>query len=83
MSVSRRGLFGLLAGAAALPLVRRLPAIAAAPNTTFLAEATAMNVDLMAELTAITRKAFVPKLCVQIYQQHPLLTHFMENTDGR
>ena len=37
---------------------------------------------LGAQLAAITRRAFIPSLYVQIYQSHPLLSLFMANAKG-
>lgn len=73
MEASRRGFFGFLAGA-----------VAAAPHAGTLVadlfDATAVTtpavtaVGFSAELAAITRKAFIPKLTVQIYQSAPFLS---------
>lgn len=74
--VSRRRLFGLLAGAAAAPIAiqaggsvasRRIfpgvsPDLVWEPTTNF-----------MEELSAVTRKAFYPKLASQIYEASPLI----------
>lgn len=68
--VSRRGLFGLFAGAAALPVLAKLPGFpaASAPEVSV-----PVMTGTMAELIAITRKAFLPKLVVQIYSSSPML----------
>lgn len=38
--------------------------------------------QLGAQLSAITRRAFIPSLYVQIYQSHPLLSLFMSNAQS-
>ena len=71
MNASRRGFFGFLAGAVALPAVAKLDALAPIIFT----EAAASPIPgFTAELMAITRKAFIPKIYVQIYQSNPMLS---------
>lgn len=82
MSISRRGLFGLLAGAAAIPLVKHLPNPGFNWNGYGEAIAPTSSVT-MAELTSITRTAFIPRVLIQIYTQHPMLTLLQENADGQ
>ena len=68
---SRRGLFGLLAGAAALPLAKRQ---FVSFNWNGYDEALPPATGMSAELMAITRKAFIPKFYTQIYTKNPLLS---------
>lgn len=93
MSLSRRRLFGLLAGVAALPVLKKFP-LSKRPvkfnwsgyETSIPNEVFATN-PIMAELTAITRVAFVPRIATEIYS-HNLPLPFMtkleeENADAR
>lgn len=91
MSLSRRRLFGLLAGVAALPVLKKIPLSkrplsSTGPVTSIPNEVFATN-PIMAELTAITRTAFVPRIVAQIYTQFPMPTLGInleeENADAR
>ena len=74
MSASRRGFFGFLAGGVAT--------VVAAPHGLLgkvlpPAPVPLATVASYEEFTAITRKAFIPQVYVQIYRSHPLMAAFM------
>lgn len=72
--MNRRGfLQGLFASAAAVAIVDPIM-----PVMQVLAPAPVNATALYAELTAITRAAFLPKLHVQIYRTNPFLQHLMD-----
>lgn len=73
----RRVLVGatvILAAPVLIKVAKLLPPLEAA-------RATALN-GMYAELTAITRKAFMPRVFVQIYQASPLLAALMTDASG-
>lgn len=72
MNASRRGFFGFLAGALAAPAVVKLGFLD--PLVTTSAVVPLTPPAFYSTLTAITRKAFIPKLYVQMYQDAPILS---------
>jgi hypothetical protein len=77
MTPSRRGLFGLLAGALASPIVAKLPFVRSIDIVSPGQPYTTM--PLMAQLNAVTRKAFVPVVRAQIYRSHPFMSLMARN----
>ncbi len=83
MESSRRGFFKLLAALGAAPVLDRVAAL--------LPEATAWRIgiaahppsSLMAELAAITRRAYIPAVYTQIYASHPLSKLFEDSASSR
>lgn len=77
---SRRGLFGLFAGAAASAVLPKTPDLMLGgvpifydvPKTTITME----------EIVSITRKAFVPRLAKQIYRESPLISMVIAKSRG-
>ena len=85
MSTSRRGLFGWLMGGvavAAFPEIVVPQAQAWSDTITFTEPAVLSASELSAELFAITRKAFIPRVYVQLYQAHPFLSLTMADRDS-
>ena len=77
--ITRRTLFRLLAGAATLPVISRLPPIEEEALLS-LEEVRSVS-SLYRELTSVTRKAFVPRLLVQLYFGSPLTAEFYSGLD--
>src|SRR5271166_2161831 len=50
------------------------------PVTTLTGSGITPSGSLGAQLAALTRRAFIPTVYVQIYQSHPLLSLFMANS---
>jgi hypothetical protein len=92
VTLSRRGFFKALGGAAiGFTAGAELLELLAPTRTIFLPPAGGWithpswngGAISLAELQAITRKAFVPKLITQIYASSPLFEQMLQNAQGR
>lgn len=85
----RRGFLAGFAAALAAPAIIRTPGLLMpvrrplfAPTEILILKPRGAGLSTMAQLSAITRAAFVPSLFVQIYQSHPLLNLWMTNAQA-
>jgi hypothetical protein len=95
MSISRRGFLGGIVAALAAPAIIRTPGLLMPVKRALIVEPDSAWVqaefrsrlgngvigacEIGDELRAITMRAFVPKLHVQLYQANPLLAELLNN----